>query len=110
MNRLKKIVSLVIFVPLGIVLIVLAVANRQTVTLALNPFRPEDTVLSLQAPFFIFLLVAVLLGMAIGAIVTWWNEGKHRRRARMEAREAIKWQKSHEQATGISPAKQLASK
>ncbi len=76
MTRLKKIVTLVILVPLGILLIVLSVANRQTVTLALNPFRPEDTVLSLTAPFFLFLMLSLILGMLIGSLATWWTQGK----------------------------------
>jgi Protein of unknown function (DUF1049). len=95
MNKFKRIVSLVVFVPLGIVLVVLAVANRQPVTLALNPFRPEDSVLSVTAPFFLFLFLAVLLGLLIGWCVTWVGQGKHRRQARVEAREAVKWQNEH---------------
>ncbi|RWX76814.1 DUF1049 domain-containing protein [Neorhizobium lilium] len=94
MDKLKRILTLVIFVPLGIVLVVLAVANRQMVTLALNPFRPEDSVLSLSAPFFLFLLLAILLGMAIGSAATWWSQGRYRRQARIEAREAVKWHKA----------------
>jgi uncharacterized integral membrane protein len=95
MTKLKRILSLVVFVPLGIVLIVLAVANRQSVTLALNPFRPQDTVLSVTAPFFIFLLLALLVGMALGATVTWWKQGRYRKQARLEAKEAVKWQGEH---------------
>ncbi len=95
MDKLKRILTLVIFVPLGIVLVVLAVANRQMVTLALNPFRPDDSVLSLSAPFFLFLLLAILLGMAIGSLATWWSQGRYRRQARLEAREAVKWHKEH---------------
>ena len=111
MDKFKRIVSLVIFVPLGIVLIVLAVANRQVVTLALNPFRPEDGVLSVSAPFFLFLFLAVLVGMLIGSAVTWWSQGKHRKQARAEAREAVKWQNEHKAAVaGRSASSQLPSK
>lgn len=111
MNKFKRIVSLIVFIPLGIVLVVLAVANRQSVTLALNPFEPDDSVLSVSAPFFIFLFIAALFGMAVGSIVTWWNQGRHRRRARVEAREAVKWQAQHAAATGNrSAAAQLPAK
>jgi uncharacterized integral membrane protein len=92
MDKLKKILTLVIGVPVGILLVVLAVANRQVVTLALNPFRPDDSVLSLSAPFFLFLFLAILLGMIIGSAATWWSQGRYRRQARVEAREAVKWQ------------------
>jgi uncharacterized integral membrane protein len=91
MTKFKKILSLVILVPLGVLLIVLSVANRQSVTLALNPFRPDDSVLSVTAPFFLFLLLSLLLGMLIGSVGTWWTQGRYRRQARIEAREAIKW-------------------
>jgi len=50
----KKIINLLILLPLGVILIIFCVANRQNVTLAFNPFRPEDQVLSLAAPFFVF--------------------------------------------------------
>ena len=99
---------LVILVPLGILLIVLSVANRQSVTLALNPFRPEDAVLSLTAPFFLFLMLSLILGMLIGSLATWWTQGKYRRQARVEAREAIKWHNEADrqktQSTAIAPA------
>jgi len=89
---LKKIVNLLILLPLGIVLIVLSVANRQSVTLALNPFQPDDRVLSLSAPFFVFLFLALILGMIVGSAATWFSQGKYRKRARTESRAAVKWQ------------------
>lgn len=89
---LRKLTTLVVLVPLGIVLIVLSVANRQDVTLALNPFRPEDRALSLTAPFFVFLFLALIVGMIIGSTATWFSQSKYRKRARVEAKSAIKWQ------------------
>ncbi len=103
MTKLKKILNLAILIPLGVALIVLSVANRQSVTLALNPFRPQDGVLSLTAPFFLFLLLAVIIGIVIGASVMWWQQGRYRKQARLEAREAVKWQKEADrQKTGAA--------
>ncbi|HEV7433456.1 MAG TPA: DUF1049 domain-containing protein [Pseudorhizobium sp.] len=104
MTKLKKILTLVILVPLGVLLIVLSVANRQSVTLALNPFRPDDSVLSLTAPFFLFLLLSLILGMLIGSVGTWWTQGRYRRQARIEAREAIKWHTEADRQKTQSPA------
>lgn len=109
MDKLKRIVTLVVFVPLGIVLVVLAVANRQSVTLALNPFQPQDTLLAVSAPLFLFLFLTLLLGMVIGSTVTWWSQGKHRKQARIEAREAIKWQGEHKAAATPHPVPQITS-
>lgn len=91
-EMLKKLINLMILVPLGIVLIVLSVANRQSVTLALNPFLPDDRLLSLTAPFFVFLFAALILGFVIGAVGMWIAQGKYRKRARTEAKTAVKWQ------------------
>lgn len=88
---MKKLVNILVLVPVGIVLIVLSVANRQSVTLALNPFNPADSVLSASAPFFVFLFLALILGMIIGSLATWFSQGKYRKRARNEANEAVKW-------------------
>ena len=87
----KKLINIVVLIPVGVILIVLSVANRQSVTLALNPFRPEDSVLSVSAPFFVFLFLAVIVGMILGAAATWFSQGKYRKRARNEASQAVKW-------------------
>lgn len=89
---LSKLMNLVILIPLAVVLIILSVANRHGVTLAFNPFRPEDQVLSITAPFFVFIFLAVILGVIIGSLATWFTQGKYRKRARSEARMASKWQ------------------
>jgi uncharacterized membrane protein (DUF106 family) len=88
---ITRVVKLIILVPIAIVLIVLSVANRHAVTLALNPFRPEDMVMSLTLPFFVFLFLALIVGIVIGSVATWFSQGKHRKRAREEAHEARKW-------------------
>jgi uncharacterized integral membrane protein len=88
---MKKLVNIVVLVPIGILLIVLSVANRQMVTLALNPFNPADSVLSASAPFFVFLFLAVIVGMILGSLATWFSQGKYRKRARSEASQAVKW-------------------
>ncbi|MFD1744744.1 lipopolysaccharide assembly protein LapA domain-containing protein [Rhizobium helianthi] len=89
MSRIRKIASLVVFIPLGIVLIILCVANREPVRLALNPFQPSDSVLSVTAPLFLMLFLALLVGMLVGAVATWFAQAKYRRQARVEARAAI---------------------
>lgn len=96
MSRIRKIASLVIFIPVGIVLIVLCVANREPVRLALNPFQPSDSVLSVTGPLFLMLFLALLVGMLIGALATWFAQAKYRRQARIEARAAIAREKQND--------------
>jgi uncharacterized integral membrane protein len=103
----KKILNLLVLLPLGIVLIIFCVANRQVVSLAFNPFRPEDQVLAVNAPLFVFLFLAVIIGMVVGSAVTWFTQGRHRKRARTEAREAVRWQAEADRHR--SRAEQIAS-
>ena len=93
---LGKILRLIIFVPLAILLIVLSVANRHLVTLAFNPFQPDDQGLSVPVPLFLLLFITLIVGMMIGSFATWLSQGKHRKRARNEAQEAVKWAKEAE--------------
>ncbi len=108
----KKLINLIILVPLAIVLIILCVANRQSATLALNPFRPEDSVLSFTAPFFVFLFLAVIFGVLLGSAATWFSQGKHRKRARAEAKEAVRWhdEANRQKAAASAQVSQLPAK
>jgi uncharacterized integral membrane protein len=84
---MRKLAAGLIVVPLGILLVALAVVNRKPVTLGLNPFDSSSGVL-VEAPFFLFLLGAFALGVLVGGAATWLGQGKWRSLARSRAREA----------------------
>ena len=60
---LRKFYWTFIVFPLAVLLVALAVANRHSVRLALNPFEPSDSVLAINLPFFVYLAAAVLVGL-----------------------------------------------
>ena len=93
---MKKILSLLIALPAALILVSLALANRHSVRLALNPFRPEDTVLAVQAPFYVYLLGALIAGVALGGIANWFYQGRWRRTARTRSFEVRRWQSETE--------------
>jgi hypothetical protein len=68
--------------------VAVAVVNRTPAILVLDPFGGGEPRLSLEAPLFLFLLGAFALGLIVGGIATWLGQGKWRRTARAEAREA----------------------
>jgi uncharacterized integral membrane protein len=86
-----RFIKLIVLVPIAVILVVLSVANRHFVTLALNPFRPDDSLLSLSLPLFVFLFIALMVGVVLGSLATWFAQGKYRKQARDEAHEARKW-------------------
>ncbi|MGE5261701.1 MAG: LapA family protein [Actinomycetota bacterium] len=89
----RKIAIGFIVVPLGIVLVALAVVNRKPVQLVLDPFGALDPSLAIEAPLFLLVLGVFALGLIVGGIATWFTQGKWRRMAREEAREARDWRR-----------------
>jgi hypothetical protein len=89
----RKLILALVVVPLGVLLIALAVVNREPAMLILDPFGGAEPNFSLQAPFFLFLLGAFALGLIVGGVASWLDQGKWRRTAREEAREARDWRR-----------------
>ncbi len=84
---LRKIVAALILVPLAIVIIAFAVANRQLVTVSLDPFSADQPAASLTLPLFALIIVLLILGVVIGGIAAWLRQSKWRRTARRLERE-----------------------
>jgi lipopolysaccharide assembly protein A len=62
---------------IALVVVVFAVSNRATVALTFFPLPAE-----LQAPLYLVVIVAVILGFLVGALTAWIGGGKRRAEAR----------------------------
>ena len=89
---LRRFVSILVAFPVAIVLVTLAVANRHGVRLVLDPFRPNEPVLSLVLPFYVYLFGVLLAGILVGGLTVWVTQARWRRSARRRAAEAQRWQ------------------
>lgn len=87
---MKRFLTWLLALPIGIVVVALAVANRRVVTLSLDPFRPDDPALSITLPLFLLPLGALFLGVVLGGVTVWWRQGSWRKAARAGRREADK--------------------
>jgi hypothetical protein len=84
---MSKLLWIVLGVPVGIVLVALGVANREPLTISLDPFRPGNPALSIHPPLFIAFFVVLAAGVLIGGIAMWISHYKVRRalhRARLD--------------------------
>ncbi|SRR6266540_764800 len=79
---IRKILAWLIVVPLGLILVVFAVANRHPVTVSFDPFGSDAPALSATLPLFLVILVSSLVGVIAGGVGTWLNQGRWRRTAR----------------------------
>ena len=61
----------------ALVVVVFAVSNRAVVSLTFFPLPA-----ALDAPLYLVVIAAAVLGFIVGALVAWLGAGKHRREAR----------------------------
>jgi outer membrane murein-binding lipoprotein Lpp len=85
---IRKIVPALILVPIAIVVVTLAVANRQTVVVSFDPFDQVHPAFALALPLFELLLAVVIGGVVIGGVAAWIRQGKWRRAARLAQAQA----------------------
>ena len=62
---------LLILVPLAIVIVMFAVANREIVTVSFDPFDSAQPAFALKMPLFVLIFVLVALGVVVGGIAAW---------------------------------------
>lgn len=99
MPVLKRILTLFVAFPAAILLITLAIANRHGVRLALDPFEPDNPMLSLVLPFYVYLFAALLAGVILGGCAAWSGQARWRRAARTRSHEAARWQAEADRLT-----------
>jgi uncharacterized integral membrane protein len=107
-----RILSLLIAAVGAVFLLFLALTNRHTVTLKLDPVHPDNPLVYIPAPFYWFLFGAVIVGIILGGMATWFSQGKWRYTARQRTQEAARWKAEAERLTrdrdqNVAAAKEL---
>lgn len=92
----KKFLNSLILIPVIFIVVALAVANRHVVRLVLDPLSPENPMAALEAPFFIYMFAALLVGVLLGGTATWFTQRKWRKAARQRSMEAHEWRREAE--------------
>lgn len=83
-------VRMLFVVLLAVILIGLALANRQLVTVSLFPGRLDSFLggdWSAQMPLFLIIILSLLIGMILGLIWEWMRESALRRQSALRAHE-----------------------
>jgi uncharacterized integral membrane protein len=82
-------IKLIILALILIAIVVLSLANRDSVVLKLLPEGMARIMpLSIELPLFVVSLISILVGMVIGYLLEWLREHKHRKQASVKTREA----------------------
>jgi uncharacterized integral membrane protein len=85
---MRKLVTGFIFVPLAIVFVAFAVANRHSVVVTLDPFDQAHPALAVTVPLFALLLGVAIAGVVLGGAAAWIRQAKWRRAARLAQAQA----------------------
>jgi uncharacterized integral membrane protein len=99
---LRKIVATLILLPFAIVMIAFAVANRQIVTVSLDPFGGNTPAAALTLPLFALVILLLVIGVLIGGLAAWVRQGKWRSAARRWERQAQALRKKLEAHEGAA--------
>jgi NADH:ubiquinone oxidoreductase subunit 3 (subunit A) len=85
---MRKFIVAAVLVPLAIVIVMFAVANRQIATVSFDPFDSAHPAFAVKLPLFIMIFVLVGLGVVVGGVAAWLGQRQWRVRARRAEAEA----------------------
>lgn len=94
---MRKFLKLALTVALLALLLIFALANRERVTVTLDPLDLSGLPLNFSAPLFIPLFIFMMIGVVLGGIAMWFSEGRHRRAARIHMRDLEKQRREIEE-------------
>jgi len=110
----RRILRWIVGLPVVAVLVALGLANDQPVSLVLDPFRPANPAISIgPLPFYLYLFLALALGVIAGGMATWLAQAHVRRSARRGEAEARRWraevervnrERQHDASRQLAPA------
>jgi len=90
LRTLATILKWAVLLPIFAAIVLLSVANDHSVTVNLNPFDKNDSVLRVVLPLYQVGFLLFVLGVLFGGLIAWASQRKHRRRIRQD--QAALWQ------------------
>ena len=85
---MRKFVNALVVIPLGLIFVIFAVANRHLVTVSFDPFNSTAPVVAVTLPLFVMIIAVAIIGVAAGGMATWFRQGRWRRAARQHEADA----------------------
>jgi uncharacterized membrane protein YciS (DUF1049 family) len=81
---MRRFLFFVVLLPLAVIAVALSVANRQVVTLSLDPLGLLGSGWQVSLPLFVLLFAVLAIGVMIGGAAAWLGQSKWRYAARLE--------------------------
>ena len=102
---MRKFLTALVLIPLGVIFVVFAVANRHPVTVSFDPFNSTDPSIAVTLPLFVVIIAVAILGVAACGSATWFRQRRWRRAARRHEAEArqMQAQLADQRAAAMTP-------
>jgi uncharacterized integral membrane protein len=94
--------KLLVFLPIAIAVVALAVINRGPARLVFLP--PQLGGVEVTLPMFVVIFLSVMAGVLIGGMAAWFVQGRHRRLERSYRREAEALKAEAQRLRSMQPA------
>jgi uncharacterized integral membrane protein len=78
---MRKFFTALVVIPLGLIFIIFAVANRHLVTVSFDPFNSVNPSVAISLPLFVVIIAVAILGVVAGGSATWFRQRRWRRAA-----------------------------
>ena len=99
---MRSVLRWIVLLPVGLVLLVFAFANRRLVDVVFDPFGNDVQGLSFTLPLFAVIIGSLALGVIVGGIAVWFGQGRYRRAARQALADA---ERLRQQAAADAPSR-----
>jgi uncharacterized integral membrane protein len=76
---IHKFLRTLVMIPAAVVLGLLAMANRQPVTVSFDPFDALDTEFTITVPLYVLGFTILVAGVVVGGFAAWLRQGRRRR-------------------------------
>jgi uncharacterized integral membrane protein len=107
---MKSFLKAIVLLPIVALVTLFAVANRAPVAVEFDPFDWFGVGSGITVPLFAIVFAAAAIGVVLGGSAVWLSQGRHRKAARLNAREAARQRSEVERlraetgASGSAPA------
>jgi uncharacterized integral membrane protein len=104
---MRKFFTGLVLIPLGLIFIVFAVANRHLVTVSFDPFNSTDPAVAVTLPLFVVIIAVAIVGVVAGGCATWFRQRHWRRAARQHEADArqVRAQLAELRAGAMTPSR-----
>ena len=106
---IRRFFNWLVGLPIAIVAVVFAVANRQWITVSFDPLNRDQPFASVGMPLWVLFFCGVFAGLFVGWCAAWLAQGKWRKAAREARIDLARAQNEHDRLKRESEQRALAT-